>query len=98
MLPHMKTKLLTAFCIIAIGACSANVCRADLPADAAADAVVVRPLSLVATLTGCVLFVVALPFTAPCKDGVSKSAHVLVGIPAHETFQRPLGDFGGLSH
>jgi hypothetical protein len=94
----MKTKLLTAFCVIAIGACSVNMCRADETADAVGDAVVLRPLGFCATVIGGVLFVVTLPFTAGAKDGIAKSAHVLVEKPAKATFQRPLGDFRGLEN
>ena len=56
----------------------------------AGDAVVVRPLGLVATVLGTVTFIVALPFTIP-SGSVGSSAKALIGDPASYTFNRPLG-------
>jgi hypothetical protein len=56
------------------------------------DAVVMRPLGLVATVAGTVLTVVALPFTIP-SGSVETSARELILRPADYTFKRPLGDF-----
>ncbi len=56
----------------------------------AGDALIVRPLSLVATILGAATFLVALPFTIP-GGSVGSSAKVLIGEPAQYTFLRPLG-------
>ena len=64
----------------------------DKSTDMVVDAVVMRPLGLVATLVGTVLTVVALPFTIP-SGSVESSARELIVKPAEYTFKRPLGDF-----
>jgi len=64
----------------------------DRAADMVLDAVVMRPLGLVATVLGAALTVVALPFTIP-SGSVEASAHELIVRPAEYTFKRPLGDF-----
>lgn len=62
------------------------------PAEVAADAVIVRPVGLAATVVGGAVFLLALPFAAIAGD-VNKTANALVGAPARYTFKRPLGDF-----
>ncbi|NNG00329.1 MAG: hypothetical protein HKM93_13165 [Desulfobacteraceae bacterium] len=58
----------------------------------AADVLVVRPLSLAATLIGGGLFIISLPFSA--LGGNTKEAYQrLLEDPAKYTFARPLGDF-----
>jgi hypothetical protein len=64
--------------------------------DVAADAILVRPMCFVATVLGSAVFVVTLPFTAPC-GGVHTAADALVVRPAHATFTRDLGDMEALS-
>jgi hypothetical protein len=64
----------------------------DRATDMVVDAVVMRPLGLVATVAGTVLTVVALPFTIP-SGSVETSARELILRPADYTFKRPLGDF-----
>jgi hypothetical protein len=64
----------------------------DKAADMVLDAVVMRPLGLVATVLGTALTVVALPFTIP-SGSVEASARELIVKPAAYTFKRPLGDF-----
>jgi hypothetical protein len=64
----------------------------DKAADMVLDAVVMRPLGLVATVLGTALTVVALPFTIP-SGSVGASARELIVKPAAYTFKRPLGDF-----
>lgn len=64
----------------------------DKATDMVVDAVVMRPLGLVATVVGTVLTVVALPFTIP-SGSVERSARELILRPADYTFRRPLGDF-----
>ena len=57
-----------------------------------ADLVFVRPLSLVGTVLGAAVFVVALPFTLP-SGSVEKTADRFVAKPFEYTFNRGLGDF-----
>ena len=57
-----------------------------------ADAVIVRPLGIIATLLGVGLFVISLPFSALGKN-VKESGEKLVIAPVKFTFMRPLGEF-----
>jgi ABC-type uncharacterized transport system permease subunit len=57
----------------------------------AADALIVRPLGLVATVLGSVLFVVSLPFSA-LGGNIHEVGQRLVVDPALFTFKRPVGD------
>jgi hypothetical protein len=63
--------------------------------ETAADALVVRPACLVATVVGSAVFVVALPWAAASKS-IKKTANSLVLKPANATFTRPLGDMEAL--
>ena len=63
--------------------------------EVAADALVVRPTCLVATIVGSVVFVVALPWAAASKS-IKKTANALVVAPANATFSRPMGDMDAL--
>ncbi len=55
------------------------------------DALVVRPLGIIGTVAGTLVFVVSLPFSA--LGGNTDSAfQKLVAEPAAYTFTRPLGD------
>ncbi|MDD2389875.1 MAG: hypothetical protein PHP23_09110 [Desulfobacterales bacterium] len=56
-----------------------------------ADALLVRPVGVVATIAGAAVFIVSLPFSA--LGGNTKTAWKnLVVKPATFTFKRPLGD------
>ncbi|MCE9682688.1 hypothetical protein [Halomonas alkalisoli] len=55
-----------------------------------ADALVARPLLLVATVGGTAVFLVSLPFTA-LGGNVGDAAETLVKTPAEATFRRCLG-------
>jgi len=55
-----------------------------------ADALIARPLGVVVTGLGAVLFVVSLPFSA-LGGNVGEAADALVVNPAKETFTRCLG-------
>lgn len=55
-----------------------------------ADAILVRPLSLVATVLGAGIFVVTLPFSA-LGGNAGEAANTLVGTPFKSTFTRCLG-------
>lgn len=56
------------------------------------DALIVRPLGIVATVAGFGLFVVSVPFSALGRN-VGQAWDTLVVYPAKFTFARPLGDF-----
>ena len=99
-LEGMKARLLTIICVLAVGLGSAPSSFASddqesNPLEVAADAVVVRPACLVATVVGSALFVVALP-AALISKSVKKTADALVVKPAKATFTRPLGDMEDL--
>jgi hypothetical protein len=93
----MKTKLIIALCALAMLSMSANTASAASGDDlkVAADALVVRPVCLAATVVGSGLFVLALPIAAISRS-VKKTAHVLVVVPARATFTRHLGDMEAL--
>jgi hypothetical protein len=59
----------------------------------AADALLVRPVSLVTTVAGTVVWVVSLPFHALAGNS-DQAAKALIEEPGAYTFKRPLGDFG----
>jgi len=56
------------------------------------DAIVLRPLGLIAIPVGLGAFIIALPFSA-LAGNTESSFDQLVKAPAKYTFQRPLGDF-----
>ena len=95
----MRDKLLTAICVVAVGfstvATSSGKEGPSNPMEKAADALVVRPACLVATVAGSAVFVLALPWAAIPKS-VKKTANALVVKPANATFTRPLGDMEAL--
>ena len=62
------------------------------PAVMLVDLVVVRPLGLVATLGGSVIFIVSAPFSA-FGGNIEDAWESLVVSPAAFTFTRPLGGF-----
>lgn len=80
---------------LAPGVVSAQVAyEAERPSPAAmmVDGVVVRPLGLVATAVGAVVWVVTLPFSA-IAGSVGDAGDALVNEPARFTFKRPMGVF-----
>lgn len=60
------------------------------------DVLFTRPLGIVATAVGAVVFVIGLPFTIPSKT-VGISADKLVTDPLRYTFTRPVGDIDGIN-
>ncbi len=56
------------------------------------DAIIVRPIGLIATAVGSVFFVLSLPFSA-AGGNVDTASEELVKKPARFTFKRPLGEF-----
>lgn len=89
----MKKRLILIGCVLTVALLSAKaeVASAANSEQIAADVLVVRPVSFVGTVLGSVVFVVTLPFTAPCH-GVHAAAQALVVKPAKYTFTRELGD------
>jgi hypothetical protein len=57
-----------------------------------ADLILVRPLGIVATVLGCAVFIVSLPFSA-LGGNTKQASQKLVKEPAEFTFTRPLGAF-----
>jgi len=57
-----------------------------------ADLILVRPLGVVATVLGCAVFIVSLPFSA-IGGNTEQAAQKLVKEPAAFTFTRSLGEF-----
>jgi hypothetical protein len=57
-----------------------------------ADLILVRPLGIVATVLGCAVFIVSLPFSA-LGGNTKQASQKLVKEPAAFTFKRPLGGF-----
>jgi len=56
------------------------------------DAVIVRPLGILATALGTAAWLVGLPFSA-LGGNVDEATEKLIVEPAKFTFQRPLGEF-----
>jgi hypothetical protein len=56
------------------------------------DLVAARPIGLVATLGGAVVFLISWPFSA-LGGNTDEAWETLVAEPAVYTFQRPLGEF-----
>lgn len=57
-----------------------------------ADLILARPLGIVATVLGCAVFIVSLPFSA-LGGNTKQASQKLVKEPAAFTFVRPLGEF-----
>ena len=64
----------------------------DRGSDMLLDKVLVRPISLAATIVGVAALIVSLPFTIP-SGSVKDAAENMVAPPAKATFTRPLGEF-----
>jgi hypothetical protein len=91
----MLKQAITTLCTVALLLAATTAALANPPSKTdvvAADAVVMRPALLVATILGSAIFVVSLPFAAISKS-IKPTAHALVVAPAKATFTRPLGDF-----
>lgn len=56
------------------------------------DLLVVRPVSLVATVLGTAVFIVQAPVSMFHENGLQTTGRKLVYEPAHFTFARPIGD------
>jgi hypothetical protein len=90
----MRNKVLTSItagCLL-LGSAPAFAGVEDEPSagEMVADAVVARPIGLLATIGGTAAFVVSLPFSA-LGGNVKEAADALVVGPAKSTFVRCLG-------
>jgi hypothetical protein len=79
-------------CASRAGGDGAGMADPDKAPRRAADALLGRPVSLVATLAGGVVWLVSLPFHALAGNS-DEAARALIGEPGAYTFTRPLGDF-----
>jgi hypothetical protein len=98
MVEVMKTKLVSAVCVLVLLLGTVSPCMASSDSgslEAVADVFIVRPGCFVATVLGSALFVVALPVAAISRS-IPHTAKVLVVQPAKATFSRPVGDMDDL--
>ncbi|MGZ3636023.1 MAG: hypothetical protein ACXWMO_11735 [Syntrophales bacterium] len=89
-------KKLTVMMVIAISIFVASVPAfgEDRAFDATMDILLVRPVSLAATVVGTAVFIVSLPFSIPSQS-VGTTARTLIAEPFNYTFTRPVGEFNG---
>jgi ABC-type sulfate transport system permease component len=85
------SSLLLSGSVVAAG-CDTDYLQGEkpIPGVMLVDAVVVRPLTLVASVAGAALWVVSLPFTL-LGGNTAEAGDVLVRDPLCYTFKRPLG-------
>ncbi len=57
----------------------------------AADLVILRPMGIIATAVGSLVYVISLPFSIP-GGNQGEAYQKLIADPANYTFQRPLGE------
>ena len=88
----MKKTFVSLLLAIVLVASSAPAFGSDSGGEMAADVLFVRPVSLVATVVGTLIFVVALPFSIP-SGSVESTAKKLIVEPFQFTFARPIGEF-----
>jgi hypothetical protein len=88
----MKKIVMALLIALTLMAASAPAFGSDKGLDIATDVLIVRPVSLAATVIGTALFIVALPFSLP-SGSVGTTAQALVATPYKYTFVRPVGDF-----
>ena len=87
----MRKLVVTLFVAIALIAASGPAFGSD-EMNVPVDVLIIRPATLVGTVVGTALFVVALPFSIP-SGSVKKTANTLIVEPFKFTFTRPLGEF-----
>lgn len=101
MLPYQKTFitwcLISGLVMLPFGTLAATadgnqVPEKNSPEAMTTDFILVRPLGLVATLCGSVIFLVSSPFSA-MGGNTQEAWDALVAEPAAFTFKRPLGHF-----
>jgi hypothetical protein len=91
-------KIFTLIFIVMLMGLSATPVRAfddNTFEAAAADVLVVRPASFIATVLGTAIFVVSLPIAA-ISGSVEDTAEALVFTPGRATFTRPVGELSTL--
>src|SRR5688572_10413155 len=93
----MRRTVILLLCVSFLGASTPSTRAFDDSSfeAVAADVVVVRPVSFLATVLGTALFVVSLPVAA-ISGSTSRTAEALVLRPGRMTFTRPLGELSGL--
>jgi hypothetical protein len=89
--PMKKRTVVLLVAIMAI-IVSAPAFGADQDIAIPADILIVRPVSLAATVVGTVIFIVSLPFSIP-SGSVEPAAQALIVEPFKYTFTRPIGGF-----
>ena len=87
----MRRIVVTLFVAIALIAASGPAFGSD-ELNIPVDVLIIRPATLVGTVLGTALFVVALPFSIP-SGSVKMTAKTLIVEPFKFTFTRPLGEF-----
>ena len=87
----LTVTILIAICIIMA---SVPAFGNDRAFETTVDILLVRPVSLVATVVGTAVFIVSLPFSIPSQS-VGATAQTLVAEPFNYTFTRPIGGFSG---
>ncbi len=99
----MRTTVACLSCALAVAWCGFSSQAAETeaqprpsPVVKAADAIIVRPISVASLAVGSVLFAISLPVTAAIKK-VKPMADALVVKPARATFKRPLGDMDAMA-
>ena len=91
----MRRIVLTLFVAIALLAASGPAFGGDAE-NIPVDVLIIRPISLVGTVLGTALFIVALPFSIP-SGSVKATAGKLIVAPFKYTFTRPLGEFDDIN-
>ena len=88
----MKKLKVTILIVICIFMTSVPAFGNDQAFETTVDILLVRPVSLAATVVGTAVFIVSLPFSIPSKS-VGATAQTLVVEPFNYTFTRPIGQF-----
>ena len=90
---RLPRRLTAATCILALVLSTITPALADGadPTNVVVDVMVARPISLIATVAGSVLFVVSLPIAA-ASHSVDTTSETLVVGPARDLMKRPVGD------
>jgi hypothetical protein len=90
----MKKPTVTILIAICIIMTSIPAFGNDQGFETTMDILLVRPVSLAATVVGTAVFIVSLPFSIPSQS-VGSTAQTLVVEPFNYTFTRPIGMFSG---
>ncbi len=88
----MKKTAVTLLMLVVVIVTSVPAFGGDNDLNATFDVLVVRPVSLAATVIGTAVFIVSLPFSIP-SSSVGSTARTLVSDPFNYTFTRPIGNF-----